>query len=266
MKRILLILFITLFCVSCYEEGFTVEETVEIDGLMNLPNAIHDTLIDETMKGLGTGASSLGALDYIWIYHVEYLASAVSSWEQLTTTDKAGGADTVNYFTQNAIYTADVGIVYDSVLRERWTYAGFFTDSPTVWYASQTDTQVLASGDQLDIDWTLTANAGGSILDTLEWHMGDLWQNGTCDDIDSVQLIYNNGDTNSLYALVYFDYVNDTLYAEVTDTQRSAANDSVLFARLVDDDGAVLSNATVNGLVANPSTPKLTYKLKFVEN
>lgn len=275
MKKLLLIawVFLAIGCVPLAPvTEFEDVQEIKLKGITSMgnqiiSNTIHDTMIDAVMYAIATGTHAFGNWRYIWIKHKEYISDSSTYWEQLTNTQAyAGGADTCAYYELTAGYTAEIGGVYDSILEERGTFPGAFIDSPSVYFTVQYDTTVLESGDFITFYWELEATkTGTNILDTLLWHVVDFLDNGTCDDIDSCDLIYNNDDTSRVECSFSFDYVNDSLYIVCQDTQRSTADDTLKQARLFDDDGVCVYQKAINGGVTNPSTPKLTVKLAFTK-
>ena len=260
-------------------EGMT--ELVDAGRVLAKRNWVHDTAIDQAMRFVAYGYDEFngGGLSYFWIWHkVNDGTDTNTQWTQKSnTTDYAGGGDTADYITMTAKHYAPTVCVYDSIYRWRWTFAGAFTGNPkdsgliAAFYCQQDDTVGLSASAWTEATWTLRANAGGTLLSAFERHLIYCFQHGSCLSIDtifpidSIQLIYNNGDTNTLAVQKYLDFVNDTLRFTVVDTQRARANDTLLYARLKDRDGSIISQAVVNGLVLNPQTPKLNYNLVFSE-
>lgn len=278
MRKLISIILIGLFIGGCVVSSGEVEivESVIVHGESwvgseILYNTISDTLLHNTMYLLATGSDNgYGGWEYIWVWHKE---DGSSSWYQVQTIDKAGGGDTANYITMTGTYEANAGVSYDSVLQYRggyssWYYTGSASDTGyvSVWYTQQHDTTVLESGGSIQVDWTITVAASGSILDTLEWHLAYGIQVGSCEEIDSLRLCYANGDTNVVVATPIYDFANDTLCMQGLDTARSIANDTLKTVALMDESGTILSNAVTNAYIASGSTPKVNYKLAITEH
>jgi hypothetical protein len=278
MRKLIWILLLGLFlggCVAPVVTEIEFVESIEIEGrtyvngvLVN--NTISDSLLDDTQRRLGAGSATRTGWEYFWVWHKE---DGSSAWVQVVTSDKAGGGDTASYITMTGTYEANIGISYDSIFQWRGGYANWYysgTESDTgyvsVWYTLQHDTTVLESGGSIQADWTITIAASGTILDTLEWHVAYGIQTGYQEEIDSLRLCYNNGDTNVVQVTPIYDFTNDTLTLQGLDTTRSAANDTLKTVALMDEDGTILSNYVANAYIASGATPKISYKLVITEH
>jgi len=250
-------------------EPVIVEGQTCIDGIP-IDNELSELLIDETLRLMGDGAALYEGWHNFWVWSK---VDGASSWKEVSTIYKAGGGDTADYITMAGTYNAPVGCGYDSVLQWRGgTWWQGHSGSPgdtgyvTTWYTLQHDTTVLQSGGNIQADWTITVVASGSLLDTLEWHLAYGIQCGMAEEIDSLRLCYNNGDTNVVVATPIYDLANDTLTMQGIDTPRSAANDTLWTVALMDKDGTILSNYVANAYIASGSTPKVNYKLPVSEH
>ncbi|MBA7673741.1 hypothetical protein ES703_81945 [subsurface metagenome] len=250
-------------------EPVIVEGQTYVNGAL-IHNELSDTLIDEALRLLGDGTATYYGWELFWLWTK---VDGASSWKQVSTVDKSGGGDTASQITMTGTYSADVGISYDSVLQWRGgvNYLVVCGDPPDtgyicVFYTLQHDTTVLQSGGTIQADWTITAAASGSLLDTLEFHLIYGIQGGYCEPIDSLRLCYANGDTNIVIATPIYDFANDTLTMQGLDTTRSLANDTLKTVALMDEDGTILSNYVANAHIVNPSMPKITYKLPVSEH
>lgn len=250
-------------------EPIRVEGQTCIDGVP-IDNELSELLIDEALRLLGGGAALYEGWHNFWVWSK---VDGASSWKEVSTVYKAGGGDTADYITMTGTYVAPVGCSYDSVLQWRGgTWWQQHSGSPgdtgyiVTFYTLQHDTLVLQSGGTIQADWTITVVASGSLLAILEYHLAYGIQCGMAEEIDSLRLCYNNGDTNVIVATPIYDLVNDTLTIQGIDTTRSRANDTLWTVALMDESGTILSNYVANAPIALGSTPKINYKLPVAEH
>jgi hypothetical protein len=228
-----------------------------------IKNTVSDTCLHEVLRLMGEGATAQGGggLQYIWIYHKYKIDSTISAWKQLTNTiDESGGGDTLSTHTATASHTSGVSAVYDSILRERWTYGGYFTDSATIWYFSQVDTTVLGDDEIVVYDWTVTADSNtAGIQSALLYHIIYGLQTGACEKIDSMQIMCAR-DTVTVPVNFTFNFMDDSIIFTGTGTERDTV-DTLKRVRLLDEDGTVMTSFTQNVAIDSNVTPSIRYAI-----
>lgn len=244
-----------------------ISEGVDLTGEMNGQNTVNDTTFHEVLRLMGEGATyfNSGGLSYMWIYHKYKTDSVVTDWTQLTNTvDKSGGGDTSSSLTMTASHTAGSSYSYDSIFRLTFTYGGYFTDSATVKYFTQTDTTVLAADEVVTYDWTVTADSATTgILSALLYHIIYGLQTGYCEKVDSMDIIFK-WDTVTVPLTFAYNFTNDSIVFTGIATERDSL-DTLKRVRLKDESGTLMTSFAQNVEVDSGVTATIRYAIGVSE-